>query len=209
MAQEVICKNRQRQVALAFLLFADEHDQYLPGNRSDRDNVGDNAWMADWLFGSNPTNFDETPQKGTLWPYIGDAEVYLCPSLPFIQLNSREGSNGRFDFTAWESFTGAKVANLPTETVFGGYETLSTPLVTEEEPAYYMNNSYKDGGHGNWDKTGHWHRGGANHAAVDGSAMWFQEDWSRNANDWMTVAPSGAMTRIGKADEKFGWWNEQ
>ncbi len=207
-ARELLCKSRQRQLALAFFLFAEEHDAHLPGNRSDRGNTGDDAWMSDWLFGT-VNDFDQTPYTGTLWSYVAEDRMYKCPQLRYIGKDAKVGSNGRFDFTAWEGFPGAKIANLPTETIYNSNEILPTPLITEEEPSKFINATYKDGGHGNWDKTGHWHRGGANHATVDGSTLWFQEIWDTDARSWMAQAPSGDMANVGKIDAEFGWWNEQ
>ncbi len=211
MANEAICASRQRQVGLALILFADEHDHFLPGNRYDRGNIGENAWMADWLFG-NDDDFNDTPVKGTLWPYVEDRQLYRCPSLPFIRYRSGEGSNGHFDYVAYEGFTGAKVGKLPTETLYASFKTVRTPLITEEDPRWHINTSSTnvEGAHGNLDKMGHWHRGGGNYVAVDGSVSWFKEDWARDANSWTARGPSGRDgIPIGHTNTSFGWWNEQ
>ncbi len=208
-AQEVLCKSRQRQIMTAFYLFANEHDHFMPGNRSDRDMTGDDAWMSCWLFGTS--NFNDSPYEGTIYPYLNDDRVYRCPSLEFVGVDAAEGSNGKFDFSAWEGLTGAKVVNLPTEAYYtaGGSETVPAPLITEENPEKYLNKTYKDGGHGNRDQMGHRHRGGGNYAAIDGSTQWFVESLSRDANSWSAYGPQGTLAQIGKRDAEFGWWNEQ
>ena len=102
-AREVVCRSNQRQIALAFLSFAADHEGRLPGNWWDGSNP-DKEKRA-WLLNSNEP-FDNAPQGGTIYPYLGGNDaVYRCPSLQESKGLSA-GSNGRFDYAAFIVFSG-------------------------------------------------------------------------------------------------------
>ena len=142
-ANGVVCSSHLRVLGAAFLAFATDHDNCLPGDRA-------NWWMDqstpdhfDWLFGQY-SMMDQTdwgdpfklikrlataPQYGTVWPYVnnvkrgiktgetapvGNYQVYLCPALTVQNPGSGVGSNGRFDYAAFSTFNGAKVSSIPT-----------------------------------------------------------------------------------------------
>src|SRR5258706_14474497 len=58
-ANSVACQSNIRQLATAFLLFAQDHQNELPGNQYDKKNPVE--WRRDWLTG--PTSLSSTTPK--------------------------------------------------------------------------------------------------------------------------------------------------
>ncbi len=78
--QGIKCVSNERQLALAWLLYAEEHDDRLPPNQH-------NATFTGWVRGLldyNPANTQNTdPTNVTaalLGPFAGSAQVYKCPA---------------------------------------------------------------------------------------------------------------------------------
>ena len=82
----VTCLDNMKQLQLAWMLYADENNDYLVLNKSESSSIGiaaaglqphsTNSWVA-----GNP-RVDRTPQNimaGTLYPYVRHPEVYRCP----------------------------------------------------------------------------------------------------------------------------------
>lgn len=82
-AQLVGCLGNQRQLALAWQMFADDNGGQLPLNG---DNVNPPPWVSGYMdFASgNRNNYDTTlllnPTKASLGPYTRDAAIYRCPA---------------------------------------------------------------------------------------------------------------------------------
>ena len=83
-AQGIACMNNLKQLQLAFLMYPDDHRDYLvmPGNSG----TEPYAWVQGWLD-FNPNNPDNTnktqlldPQKAAFAPYLPSADVYKCPA---------------------------------------------------------------------------------------------------------------------------------
>jgi prepilin-type N-terminal cleavage/methylation domain-containing protein/prepilin-type processing-associated H-X9-DG protein len=96
-AQGIACLNNNKQLGLAWMLYADDNEGKVapnPSGESDRPNYGRvpgyGAWVAGWLGAPNstdPVNTDTSllvgPQYagyGSLGPYSKSAGVYRCPS---------------------------------------------------------------------------------------------------------------------------------
>jgi prepilin-type N-terminal cleavage/methylation domain-containing protein/prepilin-type processing-associated H-X9-DG protein len=82
----VTCLDNMKQLQLAWMLYADENNDYLALNKSEPNSLGlaatglqphsTNSWVA-----GNP-RVDRTPQNitaGTLYPYLRHTDVYRCP----------------------------------------------------------------------------------------------------------------------------------
>lgn len=123
-AQQVACQSNIRQIGMAFLTFAADHRGHLPGIQGA---VGPQAeyWQGDWLGNAydtagNPINgdttayFDSIPQGGTLYKYLGQSgKTLLCPGTAVTNLDDGAGSNGKFDYQAFQLFSGVKLAKIP------------------------------------------------------------------------------------------------
>jgi prepilin-type N-terminal cleavage/methylation domain-containing protein len=214
-ARSVACANNMRQLMAGFLAFAAEHDGSLPGNYVDG---GDpNPDHRDWLGAA--ISFRDAPQKGTIFPYVNkQASIFRCPSLhesppaPGSEFGIGGGSNGRFDYSAFLCFTGARIVNVRATSELryatGHSAIFPTPIIAEEDPQWYLNTGDLEGGHANDDRLTHTHRNGGYYAAIDGSVFWSTEPIGTNCWNWFSKTPKGKAQAMGQGG-LFGWWNDQ
>ena len=75
-----VCMSNVRQLTLAWLAYASEHDGKLVGGCSMGTGTNYTGWVgkAFWLPKSRSELIDDD-RKGALWPYIRDIDVYRCP----------------------------------------------------------------------------------------------------------------------------------
>jgi prepilin-type N-terminal cleavage/methylation domain-containing protein len=226
------CSSNQRQLMMAFLMFANEHKGHLPGNYWDAHEQTDPE-KRDWLIGDNPSRGNplaqvaDAPEKGTIFRYVNDAAVYRCPSVIAEGTSDGSGSNGKFDYAAFIVFSGAKITNIKAMSTFTNgakKEFVPTPIICEEEPLLGLNGGNVEGGHCNSDRIGHTHpssgydningvnvpKGGGYYASIDGSVHFFKEPMECNSWNWTSIAPSGSSQTLGHVPiPGWGWWNRQ
>src|SRR5207244_13280940 len=65
-ANGVSCSSNQRQIMMAFLMFANDHKGYLPGNWWDYQNK--DTEKRDWLINAGEP-FENAPQNATAYGY--------------------------------------------------------------------------------------------------------------------------------------------
>ena len=221
-ANAIACSSNQRQITMAFLMFANEHKGHLPGNWWDY--AAKDPEKRAWLINFQEP-FANAPQNGTVFRYLNNLGVYRCPSTVENGVGGGTGSNGRFDYASFLCLSGARVSNIkPTsEFRFGGkVQVVPTPIVCEEEPAGGINGGNNEGGHCNTDRMAHTHpnsgtqviagkrvpRGGAYYGSVDGSVHFFQEPWEADSWAWFSKAPSGRMETLGAIpNPSWNYWN--
>ncbi len=216
-AVEVWCRSNMHQVALGFLVLAEDTHGCLPGNQFDgQSHTGDEIYKNDWL-GVSVTEYGvikDTPQRGTVFPYLGqNRDIYRCPNLEAGEIGSAKDSNGHFDYSAMLSLSGAATARLSLRSRirFNAGEImddLRTPLLVEEDPAQYINFWSREGGHANWDLLAKNHRYGANIAAVDGSVTWLFAGIPVMAAYWQSWGPGNDWVGLGAYPVYFGDWNK-
>src|SRR5688500_14021768 len=211
-AYTISCASNQRQIMLAFHMFVSEHKATLPGNWVDHDQP--NPEHRGWLF-----NFGQphtiAPEAGTIYRYINNKQVFLCPSLSKEGFQDGVGSNGQFDYSSFGVLTGARITNVKGESKFRNPETNQleihpTPILVEET-LDFLNGPYVDSLHNNADRMGKSHRGGSNYGSVDGSVHWFKHHPAATAFTWQSRAPSGTEVQMWHRgiELKFAWWNRQ
>jgi prepilin-type N-terminal cleavage/methylation domain-containing protein/prepilin-type processing-associated H-X9-DG protein len=79
-ARQAICQSQERQVGMAFIMYSDDAGGSLPMVRH---NVDGNGRTGGWIYyRSFPNQLPGTfqPEYGSLYPYVGDARVYMCPT---------------------------------------------------------------------------------------------------------------------------------
>ncbi len=230
-ALDTQCKNQLRQFGLAFLTYATDHDEQMPigWNRVSPDlNVFSlpekdrgRTWLTrgfsaqQWLANG--------PHEGAIYSYVGEQdELYRCPSLSEGVVGSGQGSNGKYDYSIFTAWNGAKLINMPnTATVIpdGGDQTENettaiAPMLIEEDPFNAMNSAtWPDSKHAWNDRIGNWHNGDTgNFTAVDGSTASLTEprdvENPQTGNDqlqafsWFAKAPSGALYSLGSRNRR-------
>jgi prepilin-type N-terminal cleavage/methylation domain-containing protein len=78
------CLNNHRQLLLAVRTYTNDNDSYLPfPNWLSKDDDWRDLGGAGWLYlypSSTPNPFlPEHREGGSLWPYLGEGDVYHCP----------------------------------------------------------------------------------------------------------------------------------
>lgn len=86
LGQRVVCLSNLKQLTYAWILYAEDNDGRLVSGRSFRDlgNSDGSRIMKSWMGEAfrNPTKRSDVtdhPDKGALWPYIGNIDLYGCP----------------------------------------------------------------------------------------------------------------------------------
>ena len=216
-ANETKCSSNQRQLMLAFLMFANDHRGHLPGNWWDgtRTDPDERAWLRNF---NEP--YDAAPQGGTLFPYVNNNyDVYRCPSNENDVVNIGVGSNGRYDYASFILFSGARVSNIRPLSAYHGpddkgnmlFEIVPTPVIVEEEAQGGINGGNVEGGHCESDRMSHVHRGGSWYASIDGSVHFFKEPKGNNCYNWWSGCKGqwvqlGMQAVAGRGDT-WGFWN--
>ena len=213
-ARDVQCRTQIRQIMQAFVTFSDDKKGTLPASWYE----GADSWQKAWAGTEVGTRGTSGAFPGSILSYVnGEAaarQLYRCPSLPVIGgWGTGVGSNGRFDYASFTSFSGAKAALIPLEAqwIDPGTGTISrapTPVVIEESPVNHINSCCIEAGHGSSDQQATTHTGGSNYAAIDTSAH--RQIFSArgpNCFEWSARYPSGVVGTL--IDAAFGGWNSR
>jgi type II secretory pathway pseudopilin PulG len=218
------CKAKLRNIGAAAMLFASDHDGWLPSTINAGGYVGPEPWMRGWLSGECVPSDMVAPrgwytQEGMLAPYLYKAaagDFFRCPSLRRGVFGSGQGSNGMHDYTMFAVFCGAKVGLLPDKAEYldplsGQWVGAETPMFTEEDPAFGINDGFIDPDHTTINRMGSWHLDqSCNYVAGDGSVhrLIFRTSPGPRPYDWRARAPSGRTVVLGNV---WGWgaWNQQ
>ena len=86
MGQRVVCLSNLRQLTLAWIAYAEEHDGWLVYGRGGTAPLNGGA-LKGWVGTAfNPylnvtrAELMANPDKGALWPWIKDVDIYRCPA---------------------------------------------------------------------------------------------------------------------------------
>lgn len=86
LGQRAVCLSNLRQLTLAWTAYAIEHDGVLVKGETNirRGNASETlepwvGWAFGRLFPEGRSDLVADPDKGALWPYIQDIDVYRCP----------------------------------------------------------------------------------------------------------------------------------
>ncbi len=164
-SKKTACLSNQRQLALAFTLYANDFDQ-IPGctNQGRRDNL-------DWSGVENrrPPNSRAFPY-GRIYPYVSRvAHAVECPK-------AKRQANNEFDYTFVAGMAGARL-DIPWRTLYPadprspGRDMVAfqaMPILIEEDEVWY-NDSVPDGTWAWYDQFSDRHGGTCNLAYLDGS----------------------------------------
>ena len=85
MGQRAVCLSNLRQLTLAWIAYASEHDGKIVRGYPYGEHTGElyqEGWAGKAFIPQYSTSRDEliaNPAKGALWPWIKDIDVYRCP----------------------------------------------------------------------------------------------------------------------------------
>jgi len=87
--QRVVCLNNLKQLTLAWLVYAEEHDGKIVSvvshdywiREGDIERQGQvEGWLGQaFYFPESRSALIENPDKGAMWPYLKNVDVYRCP----------------------------------------------------------------------------------------------------------------------------------
>ena len=146
----------------------------------------------DWMGAAQKFGYPKSVRKAIVNPVAGHysgntdwtnnnpAEVHplssilRCPSINAFETPTRTtGSNGAFDYSFTQSFSGLYLNKLDTSVTWNGLD-LSAPIIVEEDPRYNMGHGkfYRETSWSNSDTVGTWHDFGkkGGYTSVDGAA---------------------------------------
>ncbi len=222
-AQSVKCQSNLRQLMIAFLTFAQDHNNCLPGGKHDtaggtgshppQPDPDKRDWLTEDGLNTSAASKLLTPKLGTIYRYLKNPLIYRCPSTIGNEIyGAGGGSNGYFDYAVFNVWPGAKLNKINTISWYMDKLTnvkvpVATPIIVQEEPNS-INLSNIEGGHSNTDKIAHIHNGGSYYTTLDGTVRWIKEPSDDCANDWYFLAPSGNQI-TGNLDNGWGDFNGQ
>jgi prepilin-type N-terminal cleavage/methylation domain-containing protein len=213
----VLCQNNERALWQGIVAFATDNDGHVVGSQFDVLPTEANPLHQCWLRGPNgpPNGWMTAPQAGTLWKYIRNTSVYLCPAREHDSgvIGTTQGfdlsSNGHFDYTIFLSFAGAKLEHMPaqatvTDPSSGATVMIPTPYLVEEQPIG-VNKSNMEGGHATSDHLAHIHFGGSYYMAPDGSCQFYIEPAAVSAQNYTARTARSSAVSLG-LNNHWGWW---
>lgn len=82
--QRTVCLSNLRQLTLAWIAYASEYDGKMVDGRATSTTISGPYRLKGWLgkafiFPESRSALMENPDKGALWPYIQNIDVYRCP----------------------------------------------------------------------------------------------------------------------------------
>lgn len=145
----------------------------------------------DWMGAAQKFGYPKSPRKAIINPVAGHyssntdwtsnnpsevhplSAILKCPSIENSQnVTQTTGSNGVFDYSFTQAFSGLIFSKLETQVNWNGFDK-STPLIVEEDPRYNMGAGkfYRETSWSNSDTVGTWHDFGkkGGYTAIDGS----------------------------------------
>jgi len=82
-AQAIYCMNNQKQLTLAWMLYADDHEDRLPPNASGGNAPGQGGWVygkLSWETGNTDNTNTAFLRDSKLGPYTKNLGIYKCPA---------------------------------------------------------------------------------------------------------------------------------
>jgi prepilin-type N-terminal cleavage/methylation domain-containing protein/prepilin-type processing-associated H-X9-DG protein len=83
--QRTVCVSNLRQLTLAWLAYADEHNGRLVCGTAFAAEIWNGRWKIEgwagnaFYYPASRAGLIRNPNKGPLWPYLRDIDVYRCP----------------------------------------------------------------------------------------------------------------------------------
>ena len=126
-ARETICASNQKQIALACVSYAGDHDGQLPNNKEWVQYSGyNNAWTS----ADGVTN-------GTVFPYVKDLKLYMCPTFYRIVRSAQPGAVRAYTMNFRVDLKTASDGGINNVMTVGGVRRPGgCVLIDEEDPPY-------------------------------------------------------------------------
>ena len=179
-ARQTSCLSNTKQLGLGFMQYMQDYDEHLPsGGACTPGNGALGYWMYWDFFGGNTAKTTYVPSKGSIYSYVKNSQVYVCPSDTSGQLLSysmnallTKNGNNACSYTPGD----------PNTDHYGlAYSALTTPastiLMAEENDGFGNGGALggtDDGFETCGNAPGPRHTGGSNYALSDGHSKWYK-----------------------------------
>ncbi len=112
-ARTVVCKSNMNQITKGFAIYAVEWKDCLPGGFNDAtpDQFSPKVIM-DWLGPNLTYEFSRAPERGTIFKYVGDRNVYRCPAHKLFSESDKPKMEQYTSYTGPLCLTGAPTTML-------------------------------------------------------------------------------------------------
>jgi prepilin-type N-terminal cleavage/methylation domain-containing protein/prepilin-type processing-associated H-X9-DG protein len=147
-ARQSSCLSNLKQIGLAVLSYVQDYDEQLPAASPGNLSAAPLAASAAWISASVTTAWN--PALGSIYPYVKNAQIYICPSRKSLNNGCTYEMNGACSLLS-----------------LGGVDDVSGTCMFNEADNDDGVCSATDGGGG---YTAH--NGGANVTFVDGHSKW-------------------------------------
>jgi len=162
-ARQISCASNVRQLGMAVQEYVDDYDEVLPGAM-----VGKNSttFVGGWMYivnysATSASSFD--PTRGSLYPYVKDTRVYMCPDDSY---NANAGDSYAIN-SCLTNFVGNGYANgnllavydYPSTTILFGEEAFSGAATGSTDDGFLLVNA---------NQASTRHTGGSNFDFLDG-----------------------------------------
>jgi prepilin-type processing-associated H-X9-DG protein len=187
------CRNNMKQIALGFLMYAEDNEEFLPwpGGQPDRA-INSRQYEADWCYGGQTTldpnlsstwvvpGFGFNAECGSVFPYVLNQprmeydpdfkepyDVYRCPSASRLgdALRVNYSANGNTDPGRVFGVAGGKVPPRGVMTTSVVEPARKVLLINEEPTRFTLSPAIVPG---NLNRRAQLHAGRANVAFIDG-----------------------------------------
>ena len=155
-ARQSSCLSNLKQLDMAFMQYSQDYDEQLPRATAGAASAAPLAPSSSWMSASVANVWD--PKLGSIYPYVKNAQIYLCPSR-----KSYTPSNCTYSMNSQCS----EVSSGSVDDVSG------TALLTEADCVDAVTNYNGAGGDGGNGIS--IHNDGCNIAFVDGHAKWYNK----------------------------------
>ena len=212
--QTVACRSNLKQLQAGYLMYASDHDDYLPPNYAVMDASLPGSWVVgNALYDTTTSNLE----AGVIFRYVAGAGVYHCPadkstmagapSLPRLRSYSLDGwLRYGWDTDSWTNYPWAqnRLSTMHTPPPSGVYgfideheRSIGPGLFVTQQPDEVMQSDESW-----WSLPADRHRQGCNLSFLDGHT----EHWHWQASkiyQWFDAlaAPGGDLTDLNRLKE--------
>ncbi len=205
-ARRASCESNLKQLATAFALYTQDSDERLPGATDGANGIGvAGGWIYYSFFGDNPNPASFDVSRGSLYPYVRNTQIFVCPDDGQGQAS---GLSYAFNSCLVDTTTDA-LADTPTDAFqprtgkpLAAFASPAGTLLLAEEDADagdHRQGSTNDGYLSLFydDAISVRHVGGSNAAFLDGHIKWYRfpskagRPFPRSASDVISLLQTG------------------
>ncbi|HEY3396717.1 MAG TPA: prepilin-type N-terminal cleavage/methylation domain-containing protein [Armatimonadota bacterium] len=173
-AQQSNCLSNAKQLGLGFQMYASDYDDHFPTMFMNRGGSVYTGPMGTFTYPINGTTSVNDPTTGSLYPYVKNSQIYLCPS------DTNQAKKLSYSCNGWLS----------------GYATssigdVSGKFVMVDECGSLNNDLFVNPGGAGLDGLGFVHNDGCNVAYADGHSKWLNKaKWPTDGTTDAQINPS-------------------